>query len=95
MRMAGLLSPLCFFLALAMLVLAFALWAVGPPEPPAAMHQAGATGDDAFREALESQLAERQRTRTVLIVCLVGGSVVMIGLAFFTGRPPAEQRGPD
>jgi hypothetical protein len=87
--------PLCFLLALAMAVAGFALWAVEPPQPSAEMHQAGASGDEQYHEALQSQLHRRQLQRKVLLACLFAGSGALIVTGFLTMKPPHERREKD
>jgi len=85
--MSRLLPPLCLFLALAMVVAGFAVWAVDPPEAGVELHRAGASGDDQYREALEAQVRRRQLGRKVLLGCLFVGGVAMIAAAFLLMRP--------
>ncbi len=61
------LSPICLFLCLALLVTAFALLAIDPPEPNVQLHRARVQGDDAYREVLERDLAKRIWLRRALV----------------------------
>ena len=84
--MIRLLSPLCLFLALAMLIAGFALWAVEAPEAGIDLHRARVVGDDDHAEALEAKLRQRQMARRALLFCLFGGSAAMTLAAFATLR---------
>jgi hypothetical protein len=83
--------PLCFLLALAMLISGFALWAVDAPEADVRLHRARLSGDPQLRDKLEADLRRHQRTRNVLLACLFVGSGVLTVTAFATMRP-AESR---
>ena len=85
--MRNLIPPLCLFLALAMLVAGFAIWAVGAPEEKVELHAARVAGDDALTEVLEAQFAQKKRTRLLLLGCLFGGSGLMVVIAFLSMRP--------
>lgn len=76
-------SPLCLLLALAMLITGFAIWAVEPPQPNMDLHRARVTGDEAYTEVLEDQLAAQRWSRNALLVGLFGGSGLMVLIAFF------------
>ena len=84
--MKSLVSPLCLLLALLMLFLGFALWAVEAPEAGTELHRARAAGDEDYEAALETQLRQRQFARTGLLVCLFGGSAALVVAAFVTMR---------
>ena len=73
--------PLCFLLAIAMVVAGFSLLAVGLPEASVALHSARASGDDAFIEKLESDLRKQRLTHGSLITVSLVGSVILV----FTG----------
>ena len=79
--------PLCFLLAIAMLVCGFGMWAVGAPEESAELHRARASGDEDYEEALGEDLAQRQTRRLILLASLFGGSLVMVGVGFVMMRP--------
>ena len=85
--MARFLPPLCLLLALAMLIAGFALLAVERPEAPIQLHAARVSGDDAYRDVLEAQLARRQFARRILVGSLFAGSVLMTALAFLAMAP--------
>ena len=74
--------PLCFLLALALLVVGSSLLVVGFPEVSIELHRARASGDDAFTETLESDLSERRMTRGTLIALSFVGSVVVTVVGF-------------
>ena len=82
-----LLPPLCFLLALAALIAAFALWTVGPPEASVELHRARSSGDEQFSEPLEDQLARRQSAHKILVACLFAASAAFTVAAFCTMRP--------
>jgi hypothetical protein len=84
--MKSLISPLCLFLAILMLILGFALWSVEAPEPGIELHRARAAGDEDFQAVLEAQLQQRRLARTALLACLFGGSAALVVAAFFTLR---------
>jgi hypothetical protein len=75
--MHEIIPPLCFLLALALLVMGFSLLVVGFPEASVALHRARASGDDAFTETLEEDLHKRRFTRGTLITLSLVGSVVV------------------
>ncbi len=85
--MSSFLPPLCLVLALAMAIAAFAMLAVGPPEPSVELHRVTAAGDETARDALEADLERQQLQRNLLLTCLFVGSGVMIATAFVTMRP--------
>ena len=85
--MPNLLPPICLLLALSMVIVAFALWAVEAPEASVELHQARAAGDEDYRDVLEAELKRRQLARSMLIGCLFAGSGVMTLAAFATMRP--------
>jgi len=76
------LSPLCLLLALSLLIAGFAMWAVESPQPNMELHRARVTGDEAYSEVLETQLAGQRRSRKVLLIGLFGGSATMVVMAF-------------
>ena len=76
--------PFCLLLALAMLIIAICLLAVGPPEASVDLHEARAAGDDVFVNVWESDLVQRQRIRLATIVGLLAGSVGITIVAFRT-----------
>jgi len=84
--MKNLVSPLCLFLAILMLILGFALWSVEAPEAGIALHRARAAGDEDYQAVLEAQLRQRRLARTSLLACLFGGSAAMTVAAFATMR---------
>lgn len=69
--------PLCFLLALALLVTGFSLLAIGFPEASVELHRARASGDEAFSESLEADLRNRRLVRGTLITLSLVGSVVV------------------
>ena len=81
------LPPICFLLALATLIAAFALWNVDPPEISVELHQALTTGDKQYSDALEAQLARRQWARKVLLGSLFAASAAFTLAAFRIMRP--------
>lgn len=85
--MRNFVPPLCLFLALAMLITGFAVWAVEPPQATIDLHAARVTGDDALRDVLEARLARRQLARKVLLGSLFGSSALMVIVAFLSMRP--------
>lgn len=85
--MRHVIPPFCLFLALAMLIAGFAIWAVESPEATTELHSARVSGDDALRDVLEAQLAKQQLARKTLLGCLFGGSVLMVLIAFLSMRP--------
>ena len=85
--MRNLLPPLCLLLALAMVITAFAVWAVEPPAASVELHRARAAGDEDMRDVLEGKLKRQQFARQVLLGCLFAGSCVMTFAAFATMRP--------
>ena len=80
--MHEIIPPLCFVLALAMLVVGFSLLVIGFPEPSIELHRARASGDDNFTETLESDLRKRRLTRGALITSSLVGSVVVTIVGF-------------
>ncbi len=75
-------SPLCLLLALVLLILGFASLSYDAPSAPIELHQARTVGDLAYEEQLESRLARRQFSRTVLLVGFFSGSALALALAF-------------
>ena len=90
--MHHILPPLCLLLAIAMLVAGFCLWLLEPPQATVELHRAGASGDELYREALETQLRDRQRNRKVLVGALFAGGVLMVVVAFLAMRPQTGNR---
>jgi hypothetical protein len=80
--MHEIIPPLCFLLALALLVVGFSLLVIGFPEASVALHRARASGDDAFTETLEADLHKRRFTRGTLITLSFVGSVVVTVAGF-------------
>jgi len=66
-----------------MLIAGFALWSVEAPQPNMALHRARVTGDEAYSEVLEEQLASQRWSRKALLIGLFGGSGAMVVIAFF------------
>jgi len=85
--MRNLLPPLCLLIALAMVITAFAVWAVEPPAVSVELHRARAAGDEDTRDVLEAKLKRQKFARQVLLGCLFTGSCVMTFAAFATMRP--------
>jgi Flp pilus assembly protein TadB len=84
--MKSLISPLCLFLAILLLIFGFALWSVEAPEAGSELHQARAAGDEDYEAALEAQLEQRRFARSALLACLFGGSAAMTVAGFVTMR---------
>ncbi|MBN1851616.1 MAG: hypothetical protein JW829_02800 [Pirellulales bacterium] len=84
--MSRIVPPLCMLLALAMVIVGFGLWVVGPPEPNIDLHRARVTGDASYEEVLESQLCRRQQHRKWLLICLFAGSGLFTVLALISMR---------
>jgi hypothetical protein len=74
--------PLCFLLAIAMVVTGFSLLAIGLPEASVALHNARASGDDAFTEQLESDLRQQRLVHGSLITLALMGSVLLVLVGF-------------
>ena len=74
--------PLCFLIALALLVVGFALLVIGVPEASIDLHRARASGEDALTETLESDLRKRRFARGTLITLSFVGSVVVTIVGF-------------
>lgn len=85
--MRNLLPPLCLLIALAMVITAFAVWAVEPPSAGVELHRARAAGDEDTRDVMEAGLKRRKLARNVLLGCLFTGSGVMTLAAFVSMRP--------
>ena len=77
-----------------MFLTAMALLAVGPPDVGLELHRARVSGDEAYRELLESQLQARRRRHHALVAVLLSGGVVLIITAFVIMRPtpPRQER---
>ncbi len=82
-----LLPPFCLLVALATLIAAFALLAVGSPEASVELHSAVSSGDDQKSEVLKDQLADQQWAHTLLVGCLFAASVASAVAAFCAMRP--------
>jgi hypothetical protein len=82
---------LCLLLALALLITGFALMAVEPPAASVELHSARVRGDEAYRDVLEDQLAQRQRARRILVGSLFAGSALMVLVAFLTMAPRGDR----
>jgi hypothetical protein len=80
--MQQLISPLCLFLALALLIAGFAIWAVESPQPNMELHRARVSGDEEYSKVLEEQLEGQRWSRKVLLFGLFGGSAMMVVMAF-------------
>ena len=74
--------PLCFLLAIAMVVAGFSLLAVGLPEASVTLHSARASGDDAFTDKLESDLRKQRLVHGSLITFSLMGSVILVLVGF-------------
>ena len=85
--MREIIPPLCFFLALAMLVTGFTLLAAGLPEETVELHRARAGGDELATQQLENSLRQQRTTRTILIAVTLIGSVVVTIAGFRAMRP--------
>ena len=81
-RMNSWLSPGLLLLALAMLVVAIAMMAVGPPEAGVMLHQARAENNEPMLEVWEDDLQRRQRKFWVVESALLIGSVLATIQAF-------------
>jgi hypothetical protein len=88
--MNRLVPPLCLFLALVMLIMAFALWSVEGPDTSAELSRARAGGDDQYGNVLEAQLKRRQLARKVFIGGLFVGCGLMTILAFLSIGPTKQ-----
>lgn len=86
--MQQLISPLCLLLALALLIAGFAIWAVEPPRPGMELHRARVSGDEAYSDVLEENLAGQRWSRKALLVGLFGGSGAMVLMAFLMMSVP-------
>ena len=73
--MHELVPPLCFLLAMALLVAGFSLLAIGFPDASVELHKARASGEEAFTESLETDLRRRRLTHGTLIALTLVGSV--------------------
>ena len=80
--MHEIIPPLCFLLALALLVVGFSLLVIGFPEASVELHRARASGDDIFTETFEADLRQRRFTRGTLITLSFVGSVVVTVVGF-------------
>ena len=78
--------PLCLFVAFAMLIAGFTLWAVDPPQPSVELHRARVEADEQYRDLLEDQLSWQRLKRKVLLGALFGGSVFFAATAMLTMR---------
>jgi hypothetical protein len=85
------LPPLCLLLALVLLITGFAMLAVEPPQASVELHAARVSGDDQYRDLLESQLTKRRFARKVLLACVFAGSGLMVVLAFLTMVPSGSR----
>lgn len=74
--------PLCFLLAIAMVVAGFSLLAVGFPEASVALHSARASGDDAYTDKLEAVLRKQRLVHGSLITFSLMGSVILVFVGF-------------
>ena len=84
--MRQLLPPFCFLFALIMAGVAFSLLAIGSPDVGVELHQARATNDEFFKDALESDLSRKQWAHSLMIVGLLASSVLMIVVGFQSMR---------
>ena len=84
--MQRLISPLCLFLALLMLIAGFAVWSVEGPEAGIELHRARVVGDEQYEEVLEKELQQRQVARRLLIGALFAGTVLLTAGAFLSLR---------
>ncbi len=74
--------PLCFLLAMALVVVGFSLLAIGLPEASVALHRARASGDEPFTERLESDLRQQRMVHGTLITVSLAGSAIMVFVGF-------------
>jgi hypothetical protein len=88
--MSKLVPPICLVLALAMLIMGFAMLAVEAPQPPAELAGARAAGDDDYGDAIEAQVARQRWIRILTLTGLFTGTVVMTVAAFALMRPAEE-----
>ena len=79
--------PVCFVLALAAIISAFALLAVGLPEPNIELHRARLGEDEEYRELMEEDLRRRKRQRVVLISTLFACGACFTVTGFLVMRP--------
>ena len=85
--MQHILPPLCFLLALAAIIAAFALLAVGLPEPDIELHRAWMSDDEDYRERMEEKLRRRQRRHIVTIGALFASGAFFTATGFLAMRP--------
>jgi hypothetical protein len=83
--------PVCLVLSLLLLIAAFAVLAVEPPQPSVELHRARVEADEQYRDALEEQLQRRRLQRKILIGSLFALAVIMAAVAFVAMRPPAPR----
>jgi hypothetical protein len=63
--MQHVIPPLCFLLAMAMLIMGFSLLAIGFPDASVELHRARASGDDEYTDVLEADLRRQQLERGI------------------------------
>jgi hypothetical protein len=85
--MSKIVPPLCFLLALLAIVSAFALLAVGLPEPDIELHRARIGDDEDYRELMEQKLLRRQRQRALLIGTMFAAGAFFTAAGFVAMRP--------
>ena len=86
MRLSNVLPPLCLFMALLMLIVAFAIIAGDAPVESVDIHSARASGDELTEEALKSHLGSQIWFRRLLLAALFCGSILMVLVSFATMR---------
>jgi hypothetical protein len=74
-------------LALTAIVAAFALLAVGLPEPNIELHRARLGDDEEYAERMEEDLRRRQRQRVFVIGTLFASGAFFITTGFVAMRP--------
>jgi len=89
--MNAIVPPLCLVLSLLLLIAGFAVLATEQPQPSVELHRARVEADDAYRDALEEQLAHRRRQRWILIISLFGLALILAVVAFVAMRPAASK----
>ena len=80
--MKSILPPVCLFLSLSLAITGFAIIAFGGPEESISLHEARASGDELSTNTLEDDLAQRQRSRRLLLTLMFVGSGAMTLAAF-------------
>ena len=85
--MHRLLPPVCFLLAIALLVTGFALLSYGSPEVGVELHRARADLDQQSQDVLEEDLARRQWIHRGFVGAVFALSVILVVTGFLVMRP--------